>query len=133
MASTEDNILLNQIVNQGVNIYGSREKIRNQLIQFARQYLNLGDADIQKTSYLAYLIDMLSILSANQLFYDSTIYKEFFMVDAQFTESVYNLARWIGYNVPKAVPATPMTMPSAAVCSRPSTASSVWPPKRSLR
>ena len=106
MASTEDNILLNQIVNQGVNIYGSREKIRNQLIQFARQYLNLGDADIQKTSYLAYLIDMLSILSANQLFYDSTIYKEFFMVDAQFTESVYNLARWIGYNVPKAVPAT---------------------------
>lgn len=106
MASTEDNILLNQIVNQGVNIYGSREKIRSQLIQFAKQYLDLGNADIQKTSYLAYLIDMLSILSANQLFYDSTIYKEFFMVDAQLTESVYNLARWIGYSVPKATAAT---------------------------
>lgn len=102
MASTEDNILLNQIVNQGINIYGSREKIRNQLIQFSKQYLSLGDADIQKTSYLAYLIDVLSILSANQIFYDSTIYKEFFMVDSQMSESVQNLARWIGYSIPKA-------------------------------
>ena len=106
MASTEDNVLLNQIVNQGINIYGSREKIRNQLVQFAQQYLDLGNMDIQKTSYLAYLIDILSILSANQLFYDSTIYKEFFMVDAQMSESVQNLASWIGYTVPKASPAS---------------------------
>lgn len=106
MASTEDNVLLNQIVNQGVNIYGSREKIRNQLVQFAQQYLDLGNMDIQKTSYLAYLIDMLSILTANQLFYDSTIYKEFFMVDAQMMESVQNLSKWIGYTIPKATPAS---------------------------
>lgn len=104
--SSEDSILLNQIINQGVNIYGSREKIRATLIDYAKQYLNLGDADIRKTSYLAYLIDQLSILSANHLFYDATIYKEFFFTDAQMTESVHNLSKWIGYAIPKAVPAT---------------------------
>ena len=109
MASTNstdsDSILLNQIVNQGVNIYGSREKIRSALIEYAKKYLNLQDTDIRKTSYLAYLIDQISILSANHIFYDSTIYKEFFFTDAQFTESVYNLAKWIGYVIPKATPA----------------------------
>ena len=104
-STDSDSVLLNQIVNQGVNIYGSREKIRSALIEYAKQYLNLNDSDINKTSYLAYLIDQLSILSANHIFYDATIYKEFFFVDAQLTESVSNLAKWIGYVIPKAVPA----------------------------
>lgn len=100
-----DNNLINRIVNQGVSIYGSREKIRSQLIEYARQYLHMGDTDdIQKTSYLAYMIDMVSILSANHIFYDSTIYREFHMVDAQMAESVQNLAKWIGYPTPKATP-----------------------------
>lgn len=103
--TVNDGILLNQIVNQGVNIYGSREKIRSALVEYAKTYLNLGDVDINKTSYLAYLIDMLSILSANHIFYDSTIYREFFFTDAQMTESVNNLAKWIGYTIPKATPA----------------------------
>lgn len=106
MATTSnDSILLSQIVNSGVNIYGSREKIRTALVEYAKTYLNLGDVDINKTSYLAYLIDMLSILSANHIFYDSTIYREFFFTDAQMTESVNNLAKWIGYTIPKATPA----------------------------
>ena len=104
-STTNDSILLSQIVNQGVNIYGSREKIREALVEYAKSYLNLGDVDINKTSYLAYLIDMLSILSANHIFYDSTIYREFFFTDAQMTESVNNLAKWIGYSIPKATPA----------------------------
>lgn len=104
-SSDSDSILLNQIVNQGVNIYGSREKIRSALIEYAKKYLNLQDTDIRKTSYLAYLIDQISILSANHIFYDSTIYKEFFFTEAQLNESVYNLAKWIGYIIPKATPA----------------------------
>jgi len=104
-STTNDSILLSQIVNQGVNIYGSREKIRSALVEYAKTYLNLGDVDINKTSYLAYLIDMLSILSANHIFYDSTIYREFFFTEAQMTESVNNLAKWIGYTIPKATPA----------------------------
>ena len=104
-STDSDSVLLNQIVNQGVNIYGSREKIRSALIQYAKKYLNLQDSDIRKTSYLAYLIDQISILSANHIFYDSTIYKEFFFTDAQLNESVNNLAKWIGYTIPKSIPA----------------------------
>jgi len=108
----------NQIIGAGINIYGSRERIRAQIISYAQDYLQLKNLDFYKTSVLSYIIDMLSILSANQLFYDSMIYREFFMVDAQMQESVYNLARWIGYEVPKATPATvdlmftfPLTFP----------------------
>jgi len=94
----------NQIVGKGINIYGSRERIRSQLIDNAKQYLDLQDVDFYKTSVISYIIDSLSILSANHLFYDSVIYREFFMIDAQLQESVYNLAKWIGYEVPKATP-----------------------------
>lgn len=98
--------LLNELASSSINIYGSRERIRGQLIDNAKKYLQLDGIgeNIYKTSLLAYIIDTLSILSANQLFYDTAIYREFFMVDAQMQESVYNLARWIGYKVPRAVP-----------------------------
>lgn len=98
-----DNIRLNQIVDNGLNIYGSREKIRNNLVNLAKTYLNISkDSDIGKSSYLAYLIDMLSILSSNQIYYQSKIYNEFFIVSALMNESVQNLAKWIGYKIPKA-------------------------------
>ena len=96
----------NQLVGSGIEIYGSREKIRDQLSSYAKEYLNLDTVDFYKTSVMGYLIDTLSILSANHNFYDSVIYREFFMVEAQMSESVYNLVRWIGYNVPKATPST---------------------------
>lgn len=94
----------NKLISTGINIYGSREKIRSNMIDFAKKYLELESVDFYKTSVISYLVDILSILTANQLFYDSIIYREFFMVEAQMQESVYNLARWIGYNVPKAIP-----------------------------
>jgi len=94
----------NQLVGTGINIYSSRERIRRQLIDFAQSYLELQTIDFYKTSVMSYIVDVLSILTANHLFYDSMIYREFFMVDAQLQESVYNLARWIGYEVPKAIP-----------------------------
>ena len=98
----------NEIVGHGINIYGSRERIRGELIDNAKRYLQLEgiDENIYRTSLVSYIVDTLSILSANQLFYDSVIYREFFMVEAQFQESVYNLARWVGYSVPKAIAAT---------------------------
>ena len=96
----------NQLVGSGINIYGSRERIRSQLIDFAKEYLQLQTVDFYKTSVISYIIDTLSILTANQLFYDSMIYREFFMVEAQLQSSVYNLASWIGYEVPTATPST---------------------------
>ena len=103
----DDNVRLNQIIDNGLNIYGSREKIRSDLINLAKRYLNMSQSsDISKASYLAYLIDMLSILSSNQIYYQSKIYNEFFIVTAVMNESVQNLAKWIGYTIPKAVCAT---------------------------
>lgn len=105
--STSDNIRLSQIVDSGLNIYGSREKIRANLVELAKSYLNIsGDSDISKASFMAYIIDMLSVLSSNQVYYQSKIYNEFFLVSANLNESVQNLAKWIGYKIPKAVCAT---------------------------
>ena len=97
---------LNNLLSSEVKIYSSRESIRSQLTEYAQEYLQLAEVDLYKTSFLSYVIDMLSILSANQLFYSSMIYKEFFFVEAQLQESVYNLARWIGYTPRKAIPST---------------------------
>ena len=105
--SPSDTIRLNQIIDSGVNIYGSREKIRSELVKYAKKYFNISeDSDISKASYLAYLIDMLSILTSNQVYYQSRLYNEFFLVSANMNESVQNLAKWIGYTIPKAKCAT---------------------------
>jgi len=112
----------NKIISKKVKIYGSRESIRSQLTEFAQEYLELKAVDLYKTSFLSYIIDILSILTANQMFYTSSIYKEFFFVTAQFNESVSNLANWIGYKPPQAIPSRvdvvfelPLTFSSAAV------------------
>jgi len=96
----------NELVGEGIDIYGSREKIRSQVIDYAKTYLQLETVDFYKTSVMSYIADTLSILAANQLFYDSVIYREFFMVDAQMQESVYNLVQWVGFEVPKAKAST---------------------------
>jgi hypothetical protein len=49
-----------------VEIYSSREKIRNQLTEYVKKYLGLENVDLYKTSFVSYIIDMLSILSTNQ-------------------------------------------------------------------
>jgi len=112
----------NKILNTGVTIYSSRETIRSQLTEYAQTYLDLKTVDLYKTSFLSYVMDILSILTANQLFYTSTIYREFFFVTSQFRESVLNLARWIGYTPDKASPSRvdvlftiPLTFPSPGV------------------
>jgi len=112
----------NKILQNTVDIYGSRESIRSQLSDFAKQYLELKDVDMYKTSFLSYIIDILSILTANQMFYTSTIYREFFLITSQFKESVLNLSRWIGYSPDKAIPSKvdviltfPLTFPSPRV------------------
>ena len=91
---------------QNITIFSSREEIRNNLIIFAKQYLELETVDLYKTSFVSYIINVLSILSANQMFYESSMYKEFFLTKAQLMESVVNLANWIGYTVPDATPAS---------------------------
>ena len=121
--NSSDLVRLNQIIDNGVNIYGSRERIRSELVKYAKRYFDISeDSDISKASYLAYLIDMLSILTSNQIYYQSRLYNEFFIVTATMNESVQNLAKWIGYKIPKAQCATvdvmftiPLTFSSSVV------------------
>lgn len=89
-----------------VQIYSSRDKIREDLTDYAKEYLDLQTVDLTKTSFVSYIINVLSALSSNQLFYSSTVYREGFLLQAQLTDSVYNLSRWIGYTVPLATPST---------------------------
>jgi len=78
-------------------LFLSRDQIRNQLIDQIQNYLELVDVDLTKSSFITYIIDVLSTLSSNILFYQMSVYKEFFLTKAQLPESVLNLANFIGY------------------------------------
>ena len=89
-----------------IQIMSSRDSIRKDLIDYAKTYLELENVDLYYTSFVSYIINVLSILAANQMYYTSTVYREFFLTEAQMQESVYNLATWIGYTIPAAIPAS---------------------------
>jgi hypothetical protein len=89
-----------------IEILSDRESIRSELIDYAKTYLELENVDLYKTSFLSYVINVMSMLAANQLYYTSSIYREFFITEAQMIESVYNLSKWIGYTPMTATPAT---------------------------
>jgi len=86
-------------------IYKSRDQIRNQLIVLLKQYLELENVDLTKTSFLSFIVDTLSTLTSNTLFYQISTYREFFLTKAQLPESIYNLAAFLGYSPKEATPA----------------------------
>ncbi len=79
------------------DIYLSRDSIRQQLTTYTKDYLDLQNVDLTQSSFLSYIINVLSTLSSNLLFYQGSVYKEFFLTQAQLPESVYNLSSFIGY------------------------------------
>lgn len=87
-------------------VYLSRDRIRNFLITEVKNYLELEDVDLTKSSFLSYIINVLSVLTSNLLFYQISTYKEFFLTKAQLPESVYNLAAYLGYSPRNATAAT---------------------------
>lgn len=90
---------------KSIEIYSSRDKIREQLISLGKDYLQLDNFDFSKSSYLSYIINMLSSLDSNLLYYISSVYREQFLTKAVQRESVLNLANIIGYKPLFAVPA----------------------------
>lgn len=90
---------------KSIEIYSSRDKIRGQLIDLAKDYLQLENFDYNKSSYLSYIINMLSFLDSNLLYYISSVYREQFLSKAIQRESVLNLSNIIGYKPPFATPA----------------------------
>lgn len=91
---------------KSIEIYSSRDKIREQIIELTKSYLKLQNLDFSKTSYLSYLVNILSVLDANLLYYVSSVYKELFLTKAVTRESVLNWSALVGYKPQFAKPAT---------------------------
>lgn len=89
-----------------ITIFSSRDAIRTQIINMAQQYLELQNFDFSQTSYLSYLVDILSVLSANSIYYTNSAMREFFLTKALQKDSVVNLAAMIGYTADKAKAST---------------------------
>lgn len=84
----------------------SRDTIRQNITDYIKNYLELENVDLTKSSFLSFLIDIISTLTANLMFYQISTYREFFLVTAQLPESILNLSAFLGYNTQEAVYAT---------------------------
>jgi hypothetical protein len=89
MATNNDNI--------SSQIFKSRDQIRNQITTMLKSYLELENVDLTKSSFLSFLVEILSTLTSNVLFYQLSTYREFFLTKAQLPSSIYNLAAFLGY------------------------------------
>ena len=78
-------------------IYKSKDRIRNQIIEKMKEYLELDNVDLTKSSFLSFVTDVLSSNVSNLMFYQISAYKEFFLTKAQLPGSVYNLSAFLGY------------------------------------
>lgn len=99
---------------QSSQIYLSRDQVRTQIISYIKDYLELDNIDLTKSSFLSYIINTLSTLTSNLLFYETSVYREFFLTQAQLPESILNLSAFLGYNSTEALYATAdvlMTIP----------------------
>ena len=83
------------LISESINL--SRDETRQQVILLLQQYLELENVDLTKSSFLSYIIEVISTMVSNVLFYQISTYREFFLTKAQLPESVYNLAAFLGY------------------------------------
>lgn len=87
-------------------IFSARDAIRTQIIDLLQEYMELDNIDLTQSSFLSFIIDILSTLSSNLMFYQNNIYREFFLTQAQLPESIYNLSAFLGYQPQSAVYST---------------------------
>lgn len=87
-------------------IYSSRDAIITQITEYLRTYLELENVTLVKGSFLSFLVETLATLTSNLIFYESSVYNEFFLTKAKLDESVFNLAAFLGYNTAEASYAT---------------------------
>lgn len=85
----------NTTISSQINI--SRDVIREQITDYVKTYLELENIDLTKSSFLTFLINIISTLTGNLLFYQTSVYNEFFLSKAQLPESVFNLSAFLGY------------------------------------
>jgi len=109
----------NQLSSQ---IYASRDATRATISDYVQEYLELQGVDLTKSSFLSYVIDIVSTLTGNLMFYQMSTYREFFLTQAQIPESILNLSAFLGYSPQEASYATanafitmPLTFTDASV------------------
>ena len=78
-------------------VFISREQNRNMIIEELKKYLELENVDLVKSSFLSFIVEALATLTSNLMFYQTSVYREFFLTKAQLPDSIYNLAAFIGY------------------------------------
>ena len=63
-------------------VYLSRDNTRNQIANNLKAYLELENVDLTKSSFLSFIINIMSTLTGNIMFYQISAYKEFFLTTA---------------------------------------------------
>lgn len=79
-------------------IFLSRDQTRLQIIEYLKTYLEVENVDLAKSSFLSFIVNVLSTLTSNLLFYETSVYKEFFLTTAQLPDSILNLSSFLGYS-----------------------------------
>lgn len=87
-------------------VYLSRDDIKVEITNYLKTYLELENVDLTTSSFVSYIIEVLSYLTSNLLFYQISTYKEFFLTKAMLEDSVYNLAAFLGYTISDATYST---------------------------
>jgi len=86
-----------KITSLSKEIFLSRDAIRVQISNEIKNYMDIVDVKLTKSSFLSFIINIISTLTSNILFYQISVYKEFFLTKAQISSSVINSAASIGY------------------------------------
>ena len=85
----------------------SRERIRNELLELLRETFRKRGLvlDLENSAFGIYVINLLSILGFDTLFYSNFLYGESSLVTANLSSSIYNWATYIDYLPQFATPA----------------------------
>ena len=89
----------------GSSIFLDRDKTREAIAENVKNYMDLQDVELSKSSFLTFVIDTLSTLSSNTLFYQSSVFRDYFLSMAQTPQAVKNRALELGYTPNTAVAA----------------------------
>ena len=86
-------------------ILSSPESIRKKLLDRLTSYEELNGVDLSKTQFFSYMIDLMSMMSADNANALSLSKRESYLVTANLPSSIYNWASYLSYQKDFAKPA----------------------------
>jgi len=92
---------MSNLISSQINI--SKDTTREHITKYIKTYLELENIDLTKSSFLSFIIDIISTLTSNLMFYQTSVYNEFFLTKSKLPESVFNLSAFLGYNTQEAI------------------------------